>query len=100
VRTFPDGDWEDIDTGGEGLHAQEYINRAVADSVDAFRNEGMSMMDAHNAIHGTEAIFACWESARQRSRVKVPIDAEDNALNTMVEDGALAPRPEEDGEPF
>lgn len=100
ARTFADGDWEDIDTGGEGLHAQEYINRAIADSVDAFRNDGKSMMDAHNAIHGTEAIFACWESARARARVQIPIEAEDNALNAMVEDGDLTPRPEEDGETF
>lgn len=98
-RTFG-GDWESVDTGGEGLHGQEYINRAIADAVDALRNEGMSMMDAHNAIHGTEAIFACWESARQRARIDIPMEAEDNPLNAMVEDGQLTPRPQEDGETF
>ena len=99
-RVFGEGGWESVDTGGEGLHAQEFINRAIADSVDAFRNDGTSMMDAHNAIHGTEAIFACWESARRRARVDVPIEAEDNPLNAMVEDGDLNPRPEQDGEMF
>jgi predicted dehydrogenase len=64
VRSTADDAWENVDTGGEGLHAKEYINRAIADSVDAFRNDGMSMMDGHNAIHATEALFACWESAR------------------------------------
>ncbi|MGI5818700.1 MAG: Gfo/Idh/MocA family protein [Armatimonadota bacterium] len=100
IRTFGGGEWEDVDTGGEGLHAQEYINRAVADAVDAFRNDGISMMDAHNAIHGTEAIFACWESARRRARVDVPIEATDNPLNAMVESGDLNPQPSVDGETF
>jgi predicted dehydrogenase len=100
LRTFDGSGWENVDTGGEGLHAQEYINRAIVDSVDAFRSGGRSMMDAHNAIHGTEAIFACWDSARQRARVDVPIEAEDNALNAMVEAGDLSPRPEEDAETF
>lgn len=100
VRSFGEEGWENVDTGGEGLHGQEFINRAIADSVNAFHNGGQSMMDAHNAIHGTEAIFACWESARQRARVEVPIDAEDNALDAMVESGALTPRPEQDGETF
>ena len=94
IRTPGDDDWQNVDTGGEGLHAQQYINRALADSVKACVGGGRSMMDAHNAIHGTEAIFACWESARQRARVDVPIEAEDNALNGMVEAGELSPGPE------
>jgi len=93
VRSVGEAEWERIDTDGEGMHAQEYINRAIADSVNAFLTGGRSMMDAHNAIHGTEVIFGCWESARLRARVDVPIDAEDNALNAMVEDAQLNPRP-------
>lgn len=93
-RTFGGGDWEVVDTGGEGMHAQAYINRAIADAVDAFRNDGRSMMDAHHAIHGTEAIFACWESARKRARVAVPIETEGNPLNAMVEAGDLTPQAE------
>ncbi len=98
VQRFGEGGWENVDTAGEGMHAQEYINRAIADSVHAFRDGGRSMMDAHNAIHGTEAIFACWESALQRARVDVPIESEDNALNAMVEAGALDPKPEAESE--
>lgn len=100
VRDFGGGGWENIDTGGEGLHGQEFINRAIADAVDAFRSGGQSMMDAHNAIHGTEAIFACWESARQRARIDIPMEAEDNPLEKMVEDRQLNPKPEADPDRF
>jgi len=97
VRSFGRGDWEVVDTEGEGLHGQVFIERAIADAVNAFREGGRAMMDAHNAIHGTEALFACWESARQRARVKVPIDAEDNALTAMIEAGDLKPQPKSEG---
>ena len=93
VRSAGEAEWEVVDTDGEGMHGQEYINRAIADAVNAFLTGGRAMMDAHNAIHGTEAIFACWESARRRARVDVPIDAEDNALNAMIEGGQLKPQP-------
>lgn len=96
VRSAGDAEWEVVDTDGEGMHGNVYIDRAIADVVNSYREGTRSMMDAHKAIHGTEAIFACWESARQRARVAVPIEAEDNALVAMVESGELNPTPEAD----
>ncbi len=95
-RTFGGGDWQQVDTEGEGLHAQVFIERAIADAVNSYRNGTRSMMDAHNAIHGTEAIFACWESSRLRARVETPIEAEGNPLQEMVEAGDLSPQPAEE----
>ena len=92
-RTFGGGDWRQVDTAGEGLHGQVFIERAIADAVTSYRHGTRAMMDAHYAIHGTEAIFACWESSRLRARVETPIEAEDNPLQEMVEAGDLHPRP-------
>jgi len=94
-RTHRDGEWTRVDTEGEGLHAQEFINRAIRDAVASYRAGTRAMMDGHNAIKGTEAIFAVWESSRRRGVVPVPIEAEDNPLNAMVEAGDLTPKPAE-----
>ncbi|MGD9496854.1 MAG: Gfo/Idh/MocA family protein [Armatimonadota bacterium] len=92
-RTDRDAEWVNVDTQGEGLHGQVFIERAIADAVAAWRGGRRCMMDAHNAIKGTEAIFACWESSRQRARIQVPMEAEDNPLQEMVEAGQLKPAP-------
>ncbi len=95
-RTYGAGDWQPVDTAGEGLHAQVYINRAVEDAVESYRAGERAMMDAHNAIHATEAIFACWESSRTRAHVEIPMEAEDNPLEAMIEAGELRPEPAEE----
>lgn len=46
---------------------------------------------AKNALKSTEIIFACWESARRRGMVELPLDIEDNPLVAMVESGDLKP---------
>lgn len=83
--------WQVIDTGGDGLHGTEFINRAIADAVAAYRAGRPCMMDAANAYRATETIFACWESARRRGIVRLPLDTDDNALVEMVKAGELRP---------
>ena len=92
-RTFGGGDWVIVDTEGEGMHQQTYIYRAIADAVEHFRAGTWSMLNMHNALNATEQIFACWESARRRARVDIPIEAEDNPLMAMIEAGDLTPAP-------
>jgi len=89
------GEWTEVDTEGEGMHGQSYIHRAIADAVQCYREGRASMMNMHNALNATEQIFACWESVRQRARVDIPIEAEDNPLAAMVASGDLKPAPEE-----
>lgn len=36
-------------------------------------------------LRGTELVFACWESARCRGRVRLPLDIEGNPLEEMYE---------------
>lgn len=91
VRRRGRGDWEAIDCGREGLHGPGYIERAIADVVRAV-NEGVeSELSAKNALHATEIIFACWESARRRGRVDLPLTIEDNPLEGLVASGELKP---------
>ncbi|MGC9319640.1 MAG: Gfo/Idh/MocA family protein [Armatimonadota bacterium] len=99
-RVWGEGDWQSVDTDGEGLHANTFIDRAIEDAVESYRAGERAMMDAHYAIRGTEALFACWESSRERARVDIPMGAEDNPLEAMVEAGQLQPAPAEDKEQF
>ena len=100
-----DGEWERVDTGGEGLHGSDaaesefgrvYIDRAVADVVDALPSGRESELSARNAIKATEIIFGAWESSRKRGRVELPPDIDDNPLDAMIESGELDPHPAED----
>jgi len=76
--------WENIDTQGEGLHGQMYINRAIADAVDAFITGREPELSARKAINATEIIFACYESSRRRAMVNLPLDIEDNPLVDII----------------
>lgn len=83
--------WEAVDCGGEGLHGPGYIERGIADVLDALVTGRPSELSARNALNATEIIFACWESARCRGRVDLPLQIMDNPLRAMVEEGALRP---------
>lgn len=76
-------------TDGDGLDAPSYIDRSIADVVRAVREDEESELAGRNALQGTELIFACWESARRRGRVTLPLDIDDNPLEEMVESGEL-----------
>lgn len=88
--------WEDVDTEGEGLHGRRddplaYHKRSVAHAVECLANGTEPEHGAKNALKSTEIIFACWESARRRGMVELPLDIEDNPLVAMVESGDLKP---------
>jgi predicted dehydrogenase len=67
------------------------ITLGIADIVEAFQTGRTSELDAKNALNATEIIFAGYESARRRGRVELPLDIDDNPLESMVEDGLLSP---------
>jgi hypothetical protein len=93
VRRFGDKDDEIVDCGNEGLHGPGYIERAIADIVKALKEGGESKLCARHALNATEIIFACWESARRRGRVELPLMIQDNPLNDLVKRGELQPKP-------
>lgn len=93
-RRHGQGGWKAVDCGREGLHGPGYVERAVAEVVGALVEGRESELCAKNALQATELIFACWESARQRARIDLPLTIEDNPLAAMVESGALRPQPQ------
>ncbi|MBD3183175.1 gfo/Idh/MocA family oxidoreductase [Candidatus Poribacteria bacterium] len=91
LRIKRDGqtEWEVIDTKGESIHGPGFIDRAVADIVDALTTGRESQLCARRALIATEIIFACWESSRRRGRVDLPLDVDGNALDEMIKAGQI-----------
>ncbi|MFB6136074.1 MAG: Gfo/Idh/MocA family protein [Halobacteriaceae archaeon] len=94
LRRRGEAEWEVLDTPGEEWTGA--IDRAIADVVESYRAGEESQLCARNALNATETIFAAWESARRRGRVDLPLEADDNPLEAMVESGDLTPEPSED----
>jgi len=96
VRRAGSAAWEEINCDGEDVHGPGFIQRAVADVVDALDTDRESELSARRALNATEPIFAAWESARRRGQVELPLDVDDNPLEAMVASGALDPAPREE----
>ena len=71
--------------------APSCIDLAIADVVQSLEERRKSELCAENALNATEIIFAGYESARRRGRVDLPLEIDDNPLESMVEDGQLSP---------
>lgn len=111
--------WTRVDTDREGIHGASpsrlervrkllverlpvvraddgpsatYTERAVAEVVNALETGRPPEIGGREALRSTELIFASWESARRRARIDLPLDIEDNPLESMVETGELHPR--------
>ena len=52
-------------------------------------------LSSRRALRATELIFATYESSRRRARVDLPLEVEDSALITGLEDGTWNPKPRE-----
>jgi len=87
--------WESVDCEGESCHGPHFHERAVAQLVQCLQDGTTPELCAANALQSTEVIFACWESARRRGRVDLPLQIDDNPLAAMVESGDLNPAPGE-----
>ena len=93
IRRAGEETWTDVDCGGEDVHGPGFIDRAIADVMGAVGTDREPELSARHALTATETIFAAWESARRRGRVDLPLEADGNALEEMVESGALDPEP-------
>ena len=109
LRVRTSGDWEDVDTGGEsvygpgrsrlrevkakvssvvpGLEAPDspasHYERAIAHLVTSLEEGTEPIISGRRVLRGTELVFACWESARTRGRVDLPLDITDNPLEEL-----------------
>lgn len=109
LRIRLDGsDWKRVETGRDGIYRPQphpldraiervpvgpdrllseptYVDRAIADVVDALGDGSEPELSAENAFQTTEVIFACWESARRGGRVELPLEIDDNPLEAMID---------------
>jgi hypothetical protein len=58
--------------------------------IKAHRTGEPSPIRAELAVESTELIFAAYESVRRQGRVDLPLEVEDNPLESMVEAGVMA----------
>jgi predicted dehydrogenase len=111
--------WNAVDTDREGIHgtapsrlgrvrnrlverlpfvtsddgpSATYTERAIAEVVGALDAGRPPEISGRAALRSTELIFASWESARRRARIDLPLEIDDNPLESMVETGELRPR--------
>ncbi|WP_254535365.1 Gfo/Idh/MocA family protein [Halomarina litorea] len=63
-----------------------FYERAIEEVVAALREDREPEISGRNALAGTELTYASWESARRRGRVDLPLDIEDNPLDTLFGD--------------
>ena len=73
------------------LDATTYTERAVEELVGALRDGEQSELNGRDALAADELIFAAWESSRRRGRVELPLEVEDNALESMVAERKVGP---------
>ena len=113
----PDGgNWRTVDTGADGRYRPDvssarrgtellaervssrladrlavptYTERAIDAVVSALVSGDRPELGAGNALDADELVFAAWESVRRRGRVDLPLDVEDNPLESMVEAGVF-----------
>ncbi len=73
------------------LDSTTYTERAIEELIRALRDGEESELNGRDALAADELIFAAWESSRRRGRVELPLDVEDNALESMVEKEKVGP---------
>ncbi|MWG33837.1 gfo/Idh/MocA family oxidoreductase [Halomarina oriensis] len=85
-------EWTGIDIDADG----DRVVDSIAHVVDSFAAGEEPETAASRALVATELIFAVYESVRQRGRIDLPLDAEDNPLEALVDAEELSPTPAED----
>ncbi|MCK5805002.1 MAG: Gfo/Idh/MocA family oxidoreductase, partial [Lentisphaeria bacterium] len=88
---YDEAGWIKVDCEGEHLHGPGYHERAIADVVDCLQTGRTSELCAENQLMSIEIVFGCYESARRRGRIDLPLDITDNPLLAMIESGQLSP---------
>jgi predicted dehydrogenase len=86
VRRADLAEWQVVDTGGEGLHADASIARGIADLIDALVEGREPELSARRALQATEIIFALYESSRRRGVVRLPLTSQDHPLLSLLQE--------------
>jgi len=90
VRLFRAGSkgWESVKLE-RPVPPKDETTLAILDSVECFGTDREPELSSRKALQATELIFATYESARRRARVYLPLETEDSALLTMLDEGQI-----------
>jgi UDP-N-acetylglucosamine 3-dehydrogenase len=89
LRVFFDGKWTTPDLSDvEVLHDDATV-ASVLDLVDSLQTGREPELAGRKALQATELIFSTYESSRRRGKVTLPLDVDDSALISMLEDGSI-----------
>ncbi len=62
---------------------------AVLDLIDCVKTGREPELSGRKAIQTTELIFSTYESSRRRAKITLPLDVDDSALLTMLDQGII-----------
>ena len=88
LRVFSNGKLSQPDSAGVVIHSDATV-ASVVDLADAIQNGREPELSGRKALQATELIFATYESSRRRGKVTLPLDVDDSALMSMLEDGSI-----------
>ena len=64
---------------------------SVLDLIACLESGEEPRLSGRKALQATELIFATYESSRRRGRIRLPLNTDDSALVTMLEEGQIGP---------
>ena len=82
-----DGEEVGMATGRDMHYIADVLS--VLDLLRCVESGEEPALSSRTALASTELLFAAYESARQRAQVVLPLEAEDWAFSSMLEDGTL-----------
>lgn len=71
---------------------EEAMIGVVRNAVDCLETGEEPELSYQKALRASEIIFALYESVRRHARVQLPLETEDNAFLTMLENGDFGPK--------
>lgn len=88
LRLLSGGKWTTPDLDGVALHDDATVV-TVVDLAASLTEGRVPELSGRKALQATELIFATYESSRRRGKVELPLDVDDSALISMLEDGSI-----------
>lgn len=80
--------WEAPNLSGV-VSSGDDTTRATLDLIECLKTGREPVLSGRKALQATELIFATYESSRRRAKITLPLDVDDSALLTMLEQGLI-----------
>ncbi len=88
VLKYGTSPWEAPDLTGVVPEGSD-TTLSVLDLIDCVKTGREPELSGRKALQSTELIFATYESSRRRAKIVLPLDVDDSALLTMLEQGEI-----------